>query len=73
MSIAQSKKKRPRASEMVFELIGGIYLVEKFKDGTETREEIDGEVVLKMLLQVVSDYAENVISQDKYKKKQLKS
>lgn len=45
------RKQKKQKSEMQFELIGGIYIVEKFPDGKEKREEIDGEVVLKLLLE----------------------
>lgn len=41
-----AKKKQ---GELKLELIGGIYIVEAYKDGTERREEIDGTAVLKML------------------------
>ena len=47
-------------SHAVLELIGGIYWVEKFADGRETREEIDGKSVLQLILQAIEKYAEQV-------------
>lgn len=35
---------------MQLELVGWVFIVEKFADGTERREEIDAEVVLKVLI-----------------------
>ena len=65
MTIAKSKKTRPRSSEMSLELVGGLFVVEKFQDGTEKREEIDGKAVLNLLLQIITDHAERVIAEHK--------
>ena len=48
-------KKAKKTSESRLEMIGGIYLVEKFKDGTERREELDGEVILKLVLATIKE------------------
>lgn len=42
-----------KKSVMDLELIGGIYIVERFSDGTERREEIDGKTVLETLLVLI--------------------
>lgn len=42
-----SKKEK---SDLFLEIIGGIYTIEKFKDGKEIRSEIPGETVLKILM-----------------------
>ncbi len=65
MTIKKSKKTRPRSSEMSLEIIGGLFFVEKFKDGTERREEIDGKAVLQLLIQILTDHAERVIGEHK--------
>jgi hypothetical protein len=57
----RAKKTNPK-SEASFELVGGIYFVERFPDGRELREEIDGEVVLNLISQIVCDYARDVLA-----------
>jgi len=47
--------KKSKKSIWNLELIGGIFSVEKFEDGTERREEIDGKVVLELLAQIIKD------------------
>lgn len=51
------------------ELCGGIFYVEEFSDGSEKRDEIDGEAVLKLLLHIVEEHAERVIADAKMKKR----
>ena len=58
------KKKIRKCESMNLELCGGIFFVEKYKDGTEKRDEIDGEMVLKLLLKVVEDYADKIIKEN---------
>lgn len=47
---------KKKAISTSLELIGGIYIVEKFKDGTERREEIDAEPVLKLIVATLEQY-----------------
>lgn len=47
---------KKKAVSTNLELIGGIYVVEKFKDGTERREEIDAESVLKLIIASLEQY-----------------
>lgn len=44
------KKSRRKSEGLKFELIGGIFAVETFSDGSEKREEIDGKQVLELLV-----------------------
>jgi len=55
------KKCKDKDSTAHLELVGGVFVVEKFKDGTERREEIDGVVVLKLLLMTVHDGINDMI------------
>jgi len=45
-----TKKKKQEKSETLLELVGGIYVVERFPDGRESRSEIDGKLVLELLM-----------------------
>ena len=51
---------RKKKSEMSFEIIGGIFLVERFADGTERREEIDSLAVLQLLLEVTEQHVDKL-------------
>ncbi len=53
-------KKSKKSTSSSLELIGGVFLVEKFKDGTERREELDGEVILKLVLSVLKEAIKKV-------------
>ena len=54
------KKTKTKKSVMQIELVGGVFIVEKFNDGTERRDELDGEVVLKLLLSVLKDAVDRI-------------
>lgn len=60
--------KKKKSTGMKLELIGGIYVVEEFADGTEKREEIDGKTILELLLQIVTDHADRIIADEKAKR-----
>lgn len=45
----KADRRKKEESVMELELIGGVFVVEKFSDGTERREEIDGAAVLKLV------------------------
>lgn len=66
MAKKKSKSKK-KDSDLVFELIGGIYVVERFPDGTEKREEIDGEVVLKLMVSLLERHLDQLALDEKLK------
>lgn len=43
------RRKKEKKSTFNLELIGGVFFIEKFEDGTERREEIDGEAILALV------------------------
>jgi hypothetical protein len=53
-----AKKKK---SVMDIELIGGVYVVERFPNGTERREEIDGKVILELLVEIIQKEVDRLL------------
>lgn len=46
-------KKTPKLKEMLLELDGDVFIVERFTDGTVRKEPLDGELVLKSVIHVL--------------------
>lgn len=65
-------KKTKKDSNLSLEIVGAIYTVEKFPNGLESREEIDGKLILELVLWAIEEGVntiENKQTPGKQKKK----
>lgn len=59
--------KKQKTGQLSLELVGGVFITEKFKDGTERREEIDGATILKLLVVAISEGIELTLAKEQAK------
>jgi hypothetical protein len=50
MAAKKKKKASPKKGVLKLELIGGVFAVEQFPDGTERRTELPGEAVIQLVM-----------------------
>ena len=67
-SKSKSKSKLCTEDAMYLELDGGIYIVDKVKGKEAVKEEIDGNVILALLLQILTNAIEKAVEEEEMKK-----
>ncbi len=62
-------KKKNKSVDLKLELIGGVFAVETFEDGKESRTELPGDAILNLVLDAVTQALEKTFTEAKRKAK----